>query len=486
MFMDDSVASLRAKMRGGELTAGELLHSSLQRIERFNPQINALVTLDQAGAQRAAQQADESLRSGRAWLPLQGVPISIKDSFETAGLRTTSSHPPLRNHVPAEDATAVARLRAAGAVIIGKTNLPELAGDPQCHSPLFGPTNNPWNPALTSGGSSGGSAAAVAMGFSWLDLGSDIGGSIRIPAAYCGVSGLKATENRIPRTGHIPHLPGTPRSVRHLLSFGFLARSIGDLRLGLDLVAGPDGRDTEVPPITPPAVSRMPSRPLRVAWWDDFAGLPLCPRTRAGLQQTVARLQQQGVVVERCCPPGFDFVQAWHAYGIIAGAEIGLGMPAFERHFLHAVGKLLPRSQRLARNLSQGLVGNWPRYNAALNKREQLIIQLEQFLDSWDVWLCPVAPTVAYEHCRVSRYGKPPVIVVDEQPLAYFDATLSMTTPFSLTGSPVVVMPAAIIEGLPVGLQWVGKRWHDEALLDTCGQIEPMLDGYCRPPLLAQ
>lgn len=483
MFMDDSAKTLSAKMACGELAATEVLQRCWQRIERHNPSINALVTLDKDGALHRAQQVDEQARDGSAALSLQGVPISIKDSFETAGLLTTSSHPPLRRHVPSVDATAVARLRAAGAIIVGKSNLPELAGDPQCRSPLFGVTNNPWDLTRTSGGSSGGSAAAVAMGFSWLDLGSDIGGSIRIPAAYCGVSGLKATENRIPRTGHIPHLPGAPRSVRHLLSFGLLGRNVGDLRLGLETVAGPDGLDTEVPPLVPASVEAL-ARPLRVAYWDDFAGLPLCSRTRQALAQTVATLRERGVEVQRVCPPGFDIEQAWYAYGIIAGAEIGLGMPALERYLLHGAGKLLPRSQVLARYMSQGLVCNWSRYNQALNIRERLIAALEQFLDSWDVWLCPVAPTTAYPHCPISKYGKPPTILVDDRPLAYFDGTLSMTTPFSLTGSPVVSMPVAVVEGLPVGLQAIGKRWCDEALLARCEQLEQWLGGYCRPPSL--
>ncbi|MDP3846881.1 MAG: amidase [Pseudomonas sp.] len=483
MFMDDSAKTLAARMVRGELSATEVLHSCLRRIDQHNPGINALVTLDQAGALRAAQQADALVGNGDASRPLHAVPITIKDSFETAGLLTTSSHPPLRHYVPSADATAVARLRAAGAIIVGKTNLPELAGDPQCRSPLFGVTNNPWDLTRTSGGSSGGSAAAVAMGFSWLDLGSDIGGSIRIPAAYCGVVGFKATENRIPRTGHIPHLPGAPRSVRHLLSFGLLGRNVGDLRLGLDTVAGPDGLDIEVPLIVPASVKAL-ERPLRVAYWDDFAGLPLCSRTRTALAQTVARLQEQGVEVQRCCPPGFDIEQAWYAYGIIAGAEIGLGMPALERYLLHGAGKLLPRSQVLARHMSKGLVCNWPRYNEALNMREGLITQLEQFLDSWDVWLCPVAPTTAYPHRPLSKYGKPPTILVDEQPLAYFDGTISLTSPFSLTGSPVVSLPVAVVEGLPVGLQLIGKRWCDEALLACCERIEQLLGGYRRPPLL--
>lgn len=481
--MDESANATAKKIAAGALTASGVLEGCLGRLRRHNPAINAVVTLD-SQAMSVAAHMDKRVVGGDLPAPLHGVPVTIKDAFATAGLLTTSSHPPLRDYVPEQDATAVSRLRSAGALIIGKTNLPELAGDPQCWSPLFGATNNPWNPALTCGGSSGGSAAAVAMGFSFLDLGSDIGGSIRIPAAYCGVLGFKATENRIPRTGHIPNLPRTPRSVRHMLSFGVLARHVEDLRLGLDVLSGADGIDLEVPPITLRYPEVRQGRPLRVAWWDDFAGLPLCSRTRRGLLRTVEHLQQAGVQVQRCAPVDFDFLQAWRAYGMIAGAEIGLGMPFMERQILRASGGLLPRSQVLTRSLVRGMGGNWSRYNHALNVRDELIMRLEEFLGSWDAWLCPVAASTAYPHSRRGKYSKPPSILVDGEPLPYFEASIGMTSPFSLTGSPVVVMPAGLEDGLPVGLQWVGRRWQDEALLATCAEVEPILDGYQRPPLL--
>lgn len=466
----------------GETSSTELVERSLERIKRLNPAINAIVTLDEERALVAAKQADA--RRGRDNLPpLHGLPVTIKDAFETAGLKTTSSYPPLANHVPSRDATVVARLRAAGAIVLGKTNLPELAGNPQCWSPLFGATNNPWNPALTSGGSSGGSAAAVAMGFSFLDPGSDIGGSIRIPAAYCGVAGLKATENRIPRTGHIPHLPDSSRSVRHMLSFGMLARCTDDLRLGLEILSGPDGIDSEVPPlqiVSPPKIQR----PLRIAWWDDFCGLPLCERTRRALSRTVTLLQSKGFVVERRCPPQFDFERAWYAYGIIAGTEIGLGMPNLQRKMLSLAGHFVPSSQPVAKSFLRGFSFDGRRYNEALNMREQMISEIEDFLADRDVWLCPVAPTVAYPHCRLGGFRKPPVLPVGDRILPYLEATVSLTVPFSLTGSPVVVLPAGIEEGLPVGFQWIGKRWCDEALLDVCEQVEAATGGYMSPPLL--
>ena len=481
--MTESIRTTVKQIANGETSSTEIVERCFDSIKQHNPAINAVVTQDEQTALAAARRVD-SLISADALPPsLYGIPLTVKDVFETAGLRTTASYRPLGNHVPTEDATIVSRLKGAGGIVLGKTNLPELAGNPHCWSPVFGSTSNPWNQSLTSGGSSGGSAAAVAMGFSMLDPGSDIGGSIRIPAAFCGVAGLKATENRIPRTGHIPHLPDGSRSVRHILSFGALARCVDDLRIGLDVMAGPDGFDSEVPPL--PVLEKQDiQRPLRIAWWDDFGGLPLCQRTRRGLQRTVETLQKNGFEIERRCPANFDFERAWYAWGTICGSEIGLGMPTLERKMLSCFGQFFPSTQPVARHYLRGLAFDWRRYNDALNIREQLIGDLEHFLDSWDAWLCPVAPTVAYPHCKLSSFKRPPNIQVDDHALSFFEATVSLVTPFSLTGSPVVVLPAGIEDGLPVGLQFVGKRWQDEALLSCCERVESVTGGFIPPPIL--
>ncbi|MCC5857340.1 MAG: amidase [Ectothiorhodospiraceae bacterium] len=463
------------QLRVGQLDFTRVAVRQFQRIQRYDPGINAVVTLNRMQALRDAQRLHLLREEGRL-PPLAGLPLTVKDAFATAGLRTTSSHPPLAGYVPAEDATLVRRLRRAGCLLLGKTNLPQLAGYPHCRSPLFGSTNNPWDPARTSGGSSGGSAAAVAMGFSYLDLGSDIGGSIRLPAAYCGVAGFKATENRLPRTGHIPHLPDQQRTVRHCLSFGLLARDVETLKLGCAHLTGPDGRDTEVPPM-PWRTASLPARPLRIAWWDDFEGLPLCSRTSNALRRVVTLLQGHGLTVERRRPNAFDVDRAWYAYGVIAGVEIGLGMPGVERRLLSLAGRVLPRSQRLARYFARGMRFGMRDYAHALHVRDDLISALERFLDQWDVWMCPVAPTVAPEHGsdrgNLIRAGIP----FEGHRLPYLEATVSMTIPFSLTGHPVMVLPSGVEEGLPVGVQLVGKRWQDERLLAIGRHIEPMTGG---------
>lgn len=477
-------------LRTGKYSAESLLQACLAQIDRHNPQINALVAMDRAAALGTAKQIDRLRAQEFALPPLAGLPFSAKDAFATRDLPTTASFKPLADYRPDRDATVVARLREAGGVLVGKTNLPELAGAPHCWSPVFGLTRNPWNPDLTPGGSSGGAAAAIACGFSLMELGSDLAGSIRIPAAYCGVAGLKATENRIPRSGHIPHLPPhvtggkVGRSVWHLLSFGVLARTVADLHLGYDLIAGPDGIDTTVPPFAAAPVLAQPNRPLRVALWQDFPGIPLCARTRSAIERAAQNLAAAGHQVVRC-PAPIDAEQAWQAYGMIAGAEVGLGMPAWQRNLLLAARHLLPRNYFLTRAIAAGLAFDMRTYNAALNAREVATAQLDAFLADYDGLLCPVAPTAPYPGKPMSPLAKPPMLSIDGKPVPYFEATISLTVPFSLTGHPVLALPAGIEDSLPTGLQLVGRRWEEHELLAVGAALESILGGFIPPPAVA-
>jgi amidase len=222
---------LARMIRERVVSSVEVLDAYLGKISKHNSQLNAICTLDSENAQKRAKEADEALARGENWGMLHGVPITIKDCLETAGLRTTSGYKPLKDYVPQEDATVVSRLRNAGAIILGKTNLAKLASDWQGINDIFPRVNNPWNLNYTAGGSSSGSAAAVAAGLSALDIGDDFGGSIRQPSHFCGIYGLKPTDRRIPTTGHIPEIPGKFRCIRQMLTVGPLARSIEDLRL---------------------------------------------------------------------------------------------------------------------------------------------------------------------------------------------------------------------------------------------------------------
>ena len=476
-----SIAEVRARITDGRVASADLTRDCLRRINQLNDRANAVVTLNPRVISDA-RLIDRSLVRNR---PLFGIPFTIKDAFETAGLRTTSGHRPLRSFVPDVNAVAVDRLLNAGGVLVGKTNLSELAGDPQCRNPVFGVTNNPWDVSRTSGGSSGGSAAAVSLGFSWLDLGSDLAGSIRIPASYCGVVGFKATEGRLPGDGHIPPLPGRPQTVRHMLSFGLLTRRVQDARVGLDALtpsecgSGDPIRDASDGNAAPAGWQ------LKLAYWDDFDGLPLCTRTRQALRRTVNALAGAGNAVERRRPDGFDFGSIWGAFGTVAGTEIGAVSNPLVRSTLAALAGLLGRSHPIARGFLAGLCSKPAAYADALRVRNRAIDDLERFMDSYDAWILPTAPCVAYRHLR--RFGMSGVAKIrfEGHALPYLAGTIGCTAPFSLTGSPVVSLPCFAIDGLPVGLQFVGRRAQDEHLLQACAMVEKVVEGYRPPPLLA-
>lgn len=282
------------------------------------------MTLDAENAITQSKVADRALAQGENWGPLHGVPVTIKDTLETKGLRTTSSYQPLANYVPKQDATAVARLRAAGAIILGKTNTPQLAGNFQTNSPLFGRTNNPWNHEYTPGGSTGGGASAVAAGLSPLELGSDIGGSIRVPSHFCGIFGLKPTQNRVSTFGHIPELPGAPKTIRHLQTIGPLARSVEDLRLCLSLIQDPDPRQPEVIPISKQVNPGTTLQSYRYAWTEGFGEIPATAQTKAALEKLASSLTDIGCCVEQHNePPNFDSNAVRDTYLNIYKFELG-------------------------------------------------------------------------------------------------------------------------------------------------------------------
>jgi len=487
---DLTAVELADAIRQRRASSQEVLEAHLRRIAARNPAILAIVTLDEEGARRRAREADEALARGEMWGPLHGVPVTIKDVFETAGLRTTSSFKPLASYVPKQDATVVRQLRQAGAIILGKTNTPELANDEQTDSPIFGRTNNPWNLERTPGGSSGGSAAAIASGMSPLDVGSDIGGSVRNPAHFCGVFSLKPGDQRVPFSGHIPPPPGSKGRglLRHFLTPGPLARSVADLRLALTVIAGPDERQWEVPPVPLATAPARSLRELRIAWTDGL-GLPVAAEIRAGLAGLAQELAKAGCRIERCAPPDFDVLHALELYGEIKQAAFSVHSTpmSLPRFFWRVVAGFIPHSNPTSRGIVGGIGINLQEYARAMSQRDVLIFKMEQFLAEWDAWLVPVAACPAYPHLPAHN----PIeqlrarVEVDGKQMPYLLATSVYTGLFNLTGNPVVVLPLGrSAEGLPFGVQVVGRRWQEMALLDVAEQLTQFTGPFQFPPNL--
>ncbi len=477
-----SASEIAQAIRSREITSIDALEMTLERIHRHNPALNAICTLDEAGARKSAKEADEAIARGDLWGPLHGVPITLKDAIETAGLRTTGGFPPLAHHVPERDAPVAARMHEAGCVLIGKTNVPPLSADYRADNPIFGRTNNPWNLGCSPGGSTGGGGAAVAAGLSFLEIGSDIAGSIRIPAHFCGIYGLKPSEFRVPGTGHIPEPPGMPRAVRHMNCLGPLARSVEDLELALRVIAGPDGIEIDVPPVPlEPSMSR-PLAGARIAVMEDFGGLPLTRETRAALHKLAASLQQAGATVEPATPANFDLEQVWETWGEILLTERAMTAPERAAQRVADLKATVNSVEPIFRGFARGAHASIVDYARSLGRRDALISAFETFLGDWDALLCPVSPTPAVGHIP---FGTP--LVVEGREVPYFIGGTGLTSPFNLTGSPVVVLPMARSDdGLPIGVQLVGKRWGEIPLLALAGQVARVIGPWVPPPGFAE
>jgi amidase len=457
--MDDlvfaSASELATWIRQRHVSAAEVVDAYLTRIARYNPPLNAVVTLDEERARKRAQEADAALAHNETWGPLHGVPMTLKDGHSVAGMRTTAGFEPLSNYIPTEDGTVAERLKAAGVIIVGKTNVPVLLGDFQTDNPIFGRTNNPWDLNRTPGGSSGGAAAAVAAGLVPLEIGSDLSGSIRIPAHFCGVFGLKPTEHRVSLAGHIPDPPGSPRGVRVIAVIGPLARCVDDLSVALRVIAGADGRDTDVPPVPlVPEAALPPLKDLRIAWAPTFPNVPVTRDVRAAIEGLTTELTSLGCRVEERLPK-VSFGEQRELLSRLVGFVIGV----FQPH---------PGDTPLS-SLAD--------YFTALDRRDYFIRTWEHFFTAWDVLLCPVAMTTAFPHRAT---GTP--LNVDGETVRYWEE-ISHCTPFSLTGHPAVVIPLGQDqEGLPIGVQLVGRRWDDERLLAIAKVLTEVTGGYQKPP----
>jgi amidase len=446
-----SIATLQDQLHAGSVSAIALLEAQIDRIERIDPALHAIATLDVDGARRAAAAADRMRSRGTPLGPLHGIALTLKDSHAVAGVRSTIGVADTGDHVPTVDGAVAARLRAAGAIILGKTNLSSWLYDIQTVSDLFGRTNNPWDLGRTPGGSSGGSAAVVAAGLAVADVGSDIGGSIRIPASFCGVVGFKPTEGRIPETGHM--WTGRPRSFWYMESISPIARTVADVAAMFEVLAGPDGRDWTVPPVPHrPAMERRVSD-LRIAVCEALPGEWVEQSIRDTVRRVADALADAGAVVEWALPD----------------VDWAAGLALRDRLFRFGDAGFSARATASGHALAD--------YFDALDERSRFIATWEAFLDDWDVLLTPATNRTAFEHRAMGE-----AFDIGGETIDYWIAERH-AQPANLIGSPAISIPAGLDEhGLPIGIQLIGARWSDERVLSVARAIEEVLGVPARPP----
>jgi amidase len=480
-----SASELAAMLRAGEITSRQTVETFFAQIKKQNPTYNAIVTLNEAQALAQADQADQARSAGKPCGPLHGVPITIKDTYRVKGSRTTAGYPPLKDYIPDTDAVAVKLLKEAGAIIVGRTNTPTLAMDMQTDNPIFGKTNNPWDVKRTPAGSSGGCATALATGMTSLSLGSDLAGSIRLPASFCGVYGLKPTHGVVSFEGHIVPLPGEINGYRTLAVAGPLARSIDDLALALDVLTQPTSNDRNVAPLLADLGGNVDIFKLKIAWTDNFGGVPVSAEIKDKLHAFVNKLAQAGATVHKLEPQGTDYNEIWELWGSFVGAQGNYEMSNLKRSIGHLFSKNTLKNIPMQRKIVGPI--SVPKLMQAFELQSQYITKMDNFLSEYDVWLCPVSATTAFKHHAHSKmfgdfkiYNTP--LQVDGADIHYYVATQSYTTVFSTTNSPVVSMPIGLGQsGLPVNIQVASKRYSDRRLLAVAKVLDNYTDKFLYP-----
>jgi amidase len=472
-----TATELARRIRDREVSSAEVTEAFLARIAAHNSKLNAIVHLFEARARSRAKEADEALARGQIWGPLHGVPVTIKENFLMANTPSTLNSKRLKDFIAPEDGVLVKRIKGAGAVILGKTNVPANLQDYQVQGDIYPEGKNPYRLECSPGGSSGGGAAAVAAGMTALELGADGGGSMRVPAHFCGIFCLKPTDKTIPRYGGFPFPKGPRGFLVNLVQFGPLSRSIDDLELLWKIIRGPDSSDFEIAPIDWRSPSGRPLEQLRFAWTDGFAPYVASAETREQLDALATRIERAGARVGKAAPAIHP--RATEVFVQLQGALLGQELPWLLRKiFPIFFARGLLRGQRhMIRLLRRALEMNTNEYAAALAIKRVLVEDIERFFGSYDVLLAPVSFGPAFRRCKQGT-----ALDFDGAIRPYNDYCWPYVGCFNASGHPVLVMPLGTSnDGLPIGVQLIGPYWSEPELLHIARQLAPLTKGFVAP-----
>lgn len=461
-----SATEIARAIREKKLSPVEVVDAHLARIEKLNPVLNAFVEVHAEHARAEGKAAEQAVTSGAALGPLHGVPISIKSSIEVAGFRCESGTRLRAGCVAAADAPLVQRLRKAGAIILGATNAPELLMAWETDNLLYGRTNNPWDLARTAGGSSGGEAAAIASGCSAGGVGSDGGGSIRVPAHFTGICGLKPTPGRIPSTGHFPVSVG-PFALLGVV--GPMARTVTDLKVLFEVMQGLDYGDTSAAPVPVRWPDRKELKKYRVGYFEDDGRTPVTPETRAAIRSAASMLKQAGFDVVPFRPQGLEQARQiwWRFFGVAGGMLLGPIMKGRESDLSPILKEFSGWVAQETPHTAESLLQAWM-------DRDLLRAQVFEQMRNCPVLLCPVGAVPAFKHGERSW-------IIGGKSVEYLDAW-SYCEWFNLLGMPGVAVPVgSSAEGLPIGVQISGLPWCEEIVLSLAAELEAEC-GPWKPP----
>ena len=481
-----SATDLVHAIKTRKLKSADLLELYIGRMQAHDSKINAIVATDVDHARARAHDADKSLERGQHWGVLHGLPMTIKDSYEVMGMPCTSGSPDLKDYRPDRNAYVVQRLLDQGAIIFGKTNLPLFAMDLQSYNEVYGQTNNPWNPDLVPGGSSGGAAAALAAGLTGLEIGSDIGGSIRNPAHFCGVFGHKSTFGIVPMRGHIPPPPGTfpgaYTTETDIAVAGPMARSAKDLGLVLDLITSPADPLNKAWHLDLPPVRKKDLKEFKIAVWLDDKAFPTDTKVLDCLQNAIDRLIKLGAQIEEN-RPAIDFAKSHQLYIQLLSAATSAGLPQDLFDGLMAKAKDIPATDHsdMARSIRgySILHRDWLRADYV---RTMMRENWAEFFKQYDILLCPPVSIAAFPHDHSEDFFARK-LTVNGEIRSYFDTTVAWAGLTGMVLLPATVAPVGLTsDGLPVGIQIVAPYLEDHTSIHFAGLIEDSLGGFVPPP----
>ena len=476
-----SAVALASAIAAKEVSSLELTDMYIDRVESIEPDINAVVVKDFERGREAARAADSAIAAGKARGPFHGVPMTIKEAYDIKGLPTTWGFPEFEHNIATADSEMVVKMKRAGAHFFGKTNVPRSLADFQSFNDIYGTTNNPWHLERTPGGSSGGSAAALAAGLTGLEAGSDIGGSIRNPAHFCGIYGHKPTWGVVSDAGHA--LPGQVAPA-DIAVVGPMARSAEDLKISMEVSAGAASHDVVGWQLKLPKPSKTQLRDFRVAIWTNDDMAPVSQEISDRVQSIGDMLSRLGATVSDSARPEIDIEESHDTYSSLLWGVMGAELSAEEKRDYHArLGQLDPNDHSIAANMIRYSIqshGNWAEHN---NKRFLIRQRWQRFFNDWDIVICPQTATTAFPQDEEEYLERK--IIVDNVEQDYFQQVF-WSGLVTVAHLPSTVFPTGLSQaGLPIGLQAVGAEFNDYITIDFTRLMAQEIGGFIPPPAYA-
>lgn len=474
-----SALELNSKLISGEITSTDLINDFYNHIKKHNSRINAFVIENKQEALETARKLDLSLKEGNSVGELHGVPVTIKESFNLKGHKTTVNFKMLKDNVASEDSVIAKRLKEAGSVILGKTNVPTLLSDNQTFGPLYPTANNPFDLQRTTGGSTGGGAAAVATGMSTIEIGTDIGGSIRNPANFYGIFGLRPTDNQYIQSGHVPPFPNATGGFTAMASIGPLARTMEDIELGWNIINQPNWKYLSSLPVQSTLKMYENLHDYKVGWFDQTEMVACSNSTQKVLGNFMEKLKDQGVNIHKFKIDEQWLQQTYDTWSVLFGFISGQNSPWIFRQIMKF--KFRQQTQgssfNAVKSLSKGLSMDFKVFSDTLRIRQELTAQLMGWFDDYDFIVSPTSIGPAFKHNPKHR-----PIKYEGRKIPYLEYNFPFTLPYNVCGNPSLIVPGGFSEeGLPIGIQIAGPH-HSESKLIHFGKLIEALGFNFQPP----